>query len=789
MNPDAIEFGREDTVKFEPKCRPSWSCAILAICLLSGLPGLVPVAAAAPSLRLVLPQGPAPLPLEDVPVVAFPALNLAVLASEDAATEAAGGPMRFAVPHPVLITPDTHGQWRQMPGDPDQRVWRLRIKAAGASSLNLAFTRYRMPEGAQLLVYATDRTYALRPFGAADNKDHGELWTPVVLSDDIVIEVQVPEADASAVDLALTAVNHGYRGFGRSAAPAQKSGSCNVDTVCPEGNAWSNQIRSVARIVIAGSALCSGALINNTAQDLTPYFLTADHCGISTGNDQTVVVYWNYQNSTCRTPGSPQSGGPGNGSLAQNQVGSIFRAGNGATDFTLVELEDPPSPAFNVFWAGWDRRTIDHPSAVTIHHPEGDEKRISFENDPLSTTSFGGNISPGDGTNLRIADWDVGTTEPGSSGSPLFSPAKRIIGQLQGGFAACGNDDPDWYGRFASSWARGSTQSTRLREWLDPLDTGVTTLDGTSTGAPATPNAPSQLTADPISASEIELSWKDNSNNETDFLVQISEDGANFSLLSTVSANSTAAIAQDLESGKTYSFRVQARNGAGTSGFSNVAEATTAQAVPAMPTNLKATAISMSEIQLSWKDNANDEVDFLIEISQNGTTFSPLLTATQNAQFATVTNLQSLTQYYFRVKARNASGNSAPSNVATALTFGPGGQQCVPNNNTLCLSEGRFRVFVDWATDDDSGVGTAVPLTADTGYFWFFNQANVELVIKVLNACSFADRFWVFAGGLTNVEVEITVVDAVTGAVRQYSNPPETPFQPIQDTDAFATCP
>jgi hypothetical protein len=747
--------------------------------------------ASQPGLRLVLPEGPAALPLAEVPSLHFPALDLALVAAEDAAREASGGPMRFAMPLPVLVTPDTHGVWRTDPENPERNVWRLRIQATGARSLNLGFTRYQLPEGARLLLYATDRTEALRPFTAADNKPHGELWTPVVRTDDLMVELHVPIADLGATQLTLTAINQGYRGFNKPEAPdLLKSGACNVDTVCPEGNGWRNQIRSVARIVISGAFLCSGAMINNTAQDLKPYFLTADHCGVTTSSDQTVVVYWNYENSTCRTPGGGASGGNGNGSLAQSQTGTIFRAGNAATDFTLVELEDAPNPAWNVFWAGWDRRTLDPPSAVAIHHPSGDEKRISFENEPLTTTSFTGNISPGDGTNLRVDDWDLGTTEGGSSGSPLFNPAKQIVGQLQGGFAACGNDDPDWYGRLSVSWARGSTQATRLREWLDPLSTGTTTLNGTAVAAPAPPAAPSGLEAMPISSSEIELTWKDNSNNETDFLVEISADGVNFATLSTVPANSTAAIAQDLDAGETYFFRVQARNGAGTSAFSNTADATTAAAVPNAPEDLLATALSTSEIRLTWRDRSTDETGFVVEISQNGTTFTPLLTLAANAQIATVSNLQQLTQYFFRVRARNMAGNSAPSNVATALTFGPGGGTCTPNGETLCLAAGRFRVTTSWSTPQgDTGTGMAVPLTGDTGYFWFFNDANVELVLKVLNACSFADHFWVFAGGLTNVAVEITVVDSVTGAARTYTNPQSTPFQPIQDTMAFATCP
>lgn len=119
------------------------------------------------------------------------------------------------------------------------------------------------------------------------------------------------------------------------------------------------------------------------------------------------------------------------------------------------------------------------------------------------------------------------------------------------------------------------------------------------------------------------------------------------------------------------------------------------------------------------------------------------------------------------------------------------GQACTANATTLCLgSNNRFRLTSTYRTPSGStGSGMAVPLTTDTGYFWFFSQTNVEMVVKVLNGCGVNARYWLFAGGLTNVEVRLTVTDTLTGAVRTYLNPLNTPFQPIQDTGAFATCP
>ena len=115
---------------------------------------------------------------------------------------------------------------------------------------------------------------------------------------------------------------------------------------------------------------------------------------------------------------------------------------------------------------------------------------------------------------------------------------------------------------------------------------------------------------------------------------------------------------------------------------------------------------------------------------------------------------------------------------------------CAADAATLCLSGDRFRVTSTFATPQgQQGVGQAVRLTVDTGYFTFFDPANVELVAKVLNACALNQKIWVFAGGLTNVQVTMTVTDTSNGAVKTYTNPLGTPFLPILDTGAFAMCP
>jgi hypothetical protein len=115
---------------------------------------------------------------------------------------------------------------------------------------------------------------------------------------------------------------------------------------------------------------------------------------------------------------------------------------------------------------------------------------------------------------------------------------------------------------------------------------------------------------------------------------------------------------------------------------------------------------------------------------------------------------------------------------------------CTPTATSICLNNNRFRVEATFQVEGQPvGTANAVKMTDDTGYLWFFNSNNVETVVKVLTACGVNNRYWVFAGGLTNVRTVLTVTDTQTGSLKTYINPQNTTYQPIQDTNAFATCP
>jgi hypothetical protein len=408
-----------------------------------------------------------------VPVLTAPPVDFAAVTLEDQERDLAGLPPRYAIPNAFDLTPAGSGMW-ETTDEGSTSVWRLAVSSPGAVSLNFGFRRFHMPKGGALFVYASDFRHVLPAFTARDDAAHGELWTPPVESGSVVLEVTVPSALKDEVVLELTSVNVGYRGFRDVMTPL--SGSCNVDVVCPQGDPWRAEIPAIAVISTGGSTFCTGFMVNNTAQDQKPYFMTANHCGITSGNAPSLVAFWNFETTPC--------GGTPNGQMTQFNTGAFFRASSSPSDFTLVELDSAPNPAWGITFAGWDHSGADATSAVCIHHPNTDEKRISFENDPTTTTSYLQNAVPGDGTHERITDWDLGTTEPGSSGSPLFNQDHHVIGQLHGGFASCSSQTSDWFGKFSRSWSGGGTNSTRLSNWLDPLNTGALSIDTLVPNAP-----------------------------------------------------------------------------------------------------------------------------------------------------------------------------------------------------------------------------------------------------------------------------------------------------------------
>ena len=210
-----------------------------------------------------------------------------------------------------------------------------------------------------------------------------------------------------------------------------------------------------------------------------------------------------------------------------------------------------------------------------------------------------------------------------------------------------------------------TTYTYRIRAYEGPNYSGYSNSFSTTTQQ--TPAAPSSLTATAVSTSRVNLTWSDNSINEYAFRLERSTDGVNFSLVSNISANVTSYSNMNLPAATTYTYRIQAYDGPNYSAFSNTASATT-QPPPAAPTNLSATTISSSRVNLAWTDNATNEAGFKIERSTDGVSFSVIATAGINATSYSVTNLTASTAFWFRVRAYEGTNYSAYTNVAQAMT-------------------------------------------------------------------------------------------------------------------------
>ncbi len=410
-------------------------------------------------------------PLDQIPHLHLPAINAKQMRDQD--DFSAGGPLRFAQPRAVSINPVHSGSWEDLPDG--GRLWRQRITCAGATDLNFGFSHYQLPTGATLHFVSDLHDYYEGPYVAADNQPHHQLWTPIIPGDQVVIELYLP-AGTPVPTLELAQVGCGYRdlfnqGQQKNLTPRTKQGSCNIDVICPEGDAWRDPIRSVGLYSRSGTFLCTGTLLADVPRSQRSFFLTAHHCGVTESNAPSVVVYWNYESPVC--------GQLSGGSLADNQTGAVLRATRADVDFTLLELTATPDPAFNVFYAGWDRSNIPPSWSIALHHPNTEEKAISIDHHPPTTTA--NCIAPqlGNNTHWRVGNWEQGTTEPGSSGGGLWSgDNQRLIGFLSGGLASCTNrSGSDCFGKFAIAWD-GSNAASRLRDWLDPTGQQPGGIDG-----------------------------------------------------------------------------------------------------------------------------------------------------------------------------------------------------------------------------------------------------------------------------------------------------------------------
>ena len=407
----------------------------------------------------------------------LPSFDLEAVKSEDAENDYKfEAPWRFGYMHSVDYGFDD-GAWTIL--ENGDRIWRILITSKDALSLNFIFDDFYMPEGGYIFLYNNEKTDLLGAYDSNQNQESGVLGTWLVEGDAVWIEYFEPNEVKGQGRLHIAKATHGYRNAEtfKEAKGLNDSGDCNLDVDCSIGEDWEelkeHNKRSAGILLSGGGGFCSGALINNTENDGTPYFLTANHCF----SDPSVWAFrfgWISPNVVCATTAN-STNGPTNMTLS----GATLRARDAGSDFALVEINQNVPEDWDRVYAGWDRSGNTPDFTVGIHHPSGDVMKVCRDDDQPTQTINGGaqtwEITTAGG------GWEWGVTEPGSSGSPLFDAEGRIIGQLYGGGAACSgtvdNNLLDYYGRLDISWEGGGSSSTRLRDWLDPNGNGDTDVD------------------------------------------------------------------------------------------------------------------------------------------------------------------------------------------------------------------------------------------------------------------------------------------------------------------------
>ena len=377
---------------------------------------------------------------------------------------------------------DNSGLWEDLNGG---RLWRLSVQSTGAYSLNLIFDKFYIPPHSNLFIYTEDKSFVMGKFTEENNNQWGNFATSLFPGDAIVLEYYEDSQDYGQGIIQLTTIVHGHKDFFFKKGTYGSSKQCNIDANCEEGNKYPYAKRATALILSANKAYCSGTLMNNTARDGKPYFLTAFHCiDVNQNRElsqkeiddaQKWVFVFNYESTDCNESPEKQK---------YSINGAKLLAAYPHSDFALFLLNNKPTKDFNAYYAGWDRRNIATAGAFCFHHPNGDTKKISKNNKLLDSSKWDEDdyIFP-DNTHWKVTSWDMGTTEGGSSGSALFNVLEQVIGQLEGGIARCNGTNPDngydLYGKFSYSWTNdNNTGRNRLDYWLDSLGTGEEVIQG-----------------------------------------------------------------------------------------------------------------------------------------------------------------------------------------------------------------------------------------------------------------------------------------------------------------------
>jgi lysyl endopeptidase len=350
--------------------------------------------------------------------------------------------------------------------DNEFNYYALKIEAEDALSVSIQFKESSLSLNSVLTIYTE---FEITDSIVDKTLNNSTTWkTKAYHGNQLTLLLKVPIGEIQGNKLKVGLVSFGYRSvnsafFGSPGA----SSSCHKNAICPEGGLYAQNRNSIA-LVEVDEGTYTGALIMNTCNTNTPYFLTAKHNLTGGGDPGSAVFIFKYLSAQCNT---------NTGFSAEIQFnGADVKASYDPSDFALFQLRQTPSANLGLSFSGWDRNFANGFSYASLHHPKGDLMKLSIDYNSLGLSSWGGTD-----THL-VAEFGYGAIEPGSSGGPLFNSSRRIVGQLHGNQATTGQFCTDLrgeYGRFDLSWNGGGTPQTALKYWLDPNNTNLLTTTTT----------------------------------------------------------------------------------------------------------------------------------------------------------------------------------------------------------------------------------------------------------------------------------------------------------------------
>jgi lysyl endopeptidase len=418
---------------------------------------------------------------KSIPEKNFPPKRRALVTSQQQQVSEKVSSETVAYNFETHLVPNTDGEWKTIVPGIDS--WFLKLRSNSAYGLALVLSGVALKTGETLYVY--NQNDLRGPYTNQNVPHSGILALDFLQGDEVMIEYDVPAVDKNHGSFVVETVSHAYR----MVHPAPRgnifdhdvhnskelptSRTSNECYPCLENDTADQERRSVVKLVVQYDStvkICTGTLVNNTAGDKRPYVLTAKHCVSDQFDADRTVFIFDFEDDECVEQTNHNY-------LTLN--GASLRASSSEHDFSILELYAKPPLEFRPYYAGWDIADQLLSGVTCIHHPQGGPKKISVSNGTVVTSNLEDGSSRAPNAFWNVMQWDVGATEGGSSGAPLFNKTSHVMGTLSGGSSQCGAPYNDYFEKLSASWEASADPGHQLKYWLDPVMSGVQRLDGT----------------------------------------------------------------------------------------------------------------------------------------------------------------------------------------------------------------------------------------------------------------------------------------------------------------------